>query len=57
MKNRMHELCSFGSVRDEGREALVYSEILHAGLHVGQYRNGMNWLTYLWSTRNGYMNT
>jgi hypothetical protein len=32
MKNRMHELCSFGSVRDEGRKALVYSEILQAGL-------------------------
>jgi hypothetical protein len=30
MKNRMHELCSFGSVRDEGRKALVYSEILQA---------------------------
>jgi hypothetical protein len=21
--------------------------------HVGQYRNGMNWLTYLWSLRKG----
>ena len=27
----------------------------HELVHVGQYRNGMNWLTYLWSTRNGYM--
>jgi hypothetical protein len=27
----------------------------HELVHVGQYRNGMNWLTYLWSTRHGYM--
>ena len=26
MKNRMRELRSFGSVRDEGRKVLVYSE-------------------------------
>jgi hypothetical protein len=23
-------------------------------VHVGQYRNGMNWLKYLWSVRHGY---
>jgi uncharacterized protein RhaS with RHS repeats len=27
----------------------------HELVHVGQYRNGMNWLSYLWSTRHGYM--
>ncbi|MGC1547039.1 MAG: RHS repeat-associated core domain-containing protein, partial [Rhodanobacter sp.] len=26
----------------------------HELVHVGQYRGGMNWITYLWSTRNGY---
>jgi hypothetical protein len=29
----------------------------HELVHVRQYRNGMNWLTYLWSTRNGYINS
>jgi hypothetical protein len=29
----------------------------HELIHVGQYRNGMNWLTYLWSTRKGYYNS
>jgi RHS repeat-associated protein len=27
----------------------------HELVHVGQYRNGMNWLTYLYSTRHGYL--
>lgn len=26
----------------------------HELVHVGQYREGMNWLKYLWSTRKGY---
>jgi RHS repeat-associated protein len=26
----------------------------HELVHVGQYRNGMNWIIYIWSTRNGY---
>jgi hypothetical protein len=29
----------------------------HELVHVGQYRQGMNWLSYLWSTRNGYYNS
>jgi len=29
----------------------------HELVHVGQYRNGMNWLNYLWSTRKGYENS
>ncbi len=29
----------------------------HELVHVGQYRNGMNWLTYLWSARKGYTNS
>jgi hypothetical protein len=29
----------------------------HELTHVGQYRNGMNALSYLWSTRYGYMNS
>jgi hypothetical protein len=29
----------------------------HELVHVGQYRNGMNWLKYLWSARKGYMNS
>jgi len=29
----------------------------HELVHVGQYRNGMNWLTYLWSARHGYENS
>ena len=26
----------------------------HELVHVGQYRGGMNWLSYLWSARSGY---
>jgi Domain of unknown function (DUF4157) len=26
----------------------------HELVHVGQYRDGMTWLTYLWSARKGY---
>lgn len=26
----------------------------HELVHVGQYRGGMTWLTYLWSVRRGY---
>ena len=26
----------------------------HELVHVGQYRNGMNWIKYLWSVRGGY---
>jgi len=26
----------------------------HELVHVGQYRKGMNWLKYIWSTRHGY---
>jgi hypothetical protein len=29
----------------------------HELVHVGQYREGMNWLTYLWSARRGYHNS
>ncbi|MGH9447867.1 MAG: hypothetical protein ACRD3O_19410 [Terriglobia bacterium] len=29
----------------------------HELVHVGQYREGMNWLEYLWSTRHGYANS
>jgi len=29
----------------------------HELVYVGQYRQGMNWIKYLWSTRNGYMNS
>jgi hypothetical protein len=29
----------------------------HELVHVGQYRNGMTWLSYLWSTRHGYDNS
>ena len=29
----------------------------HELVHVGQYRGGMNWLEYLWSTRHGYANS
>ena len=29
----------------------------HELVHVGQYRQGMNWLTYLWSARRGYFNS
>lgn len=29
----------------------------HELVHVGQYREGMNWLTYLWSARRGYFNS
>lgn len=29
----------------------------HELVHVGQYREGMNWLEYLWSTRHGYKNS
>jgi len=29
----------------------------HELVHVGQYRNGMTWASYLWSTRNGYQNS
>ena len=29
----------------------------HELVHVGQYRGGMNWLSYLWSTRHGYSNS
>jgi len=39
----------------------VYDPSSAAGLallgHDGQYRNGMNALSYAWSTRNGYMNS
>ncbi|MGO4260511.1 RHS repeat-associated core domain-containing protein [Lysobacter sp. TAB13] len=43
----------------------VYSTTTAAGLallahelvHVGQYRDGMTWLSYLWSTRRGYENS
>lgn len=28
--------------------------LAHELVHVGQYRNGMTWYKYLWSTRNGY---
>ncbi|MDB5048645.1 MAG: hypothetical protein JWO30_1716 [Fibrobacteres bacterium] len=26
----------------------------HELVHVGQYKNGMNWISYLWSTKKGY---
>jgi RHS repeat-associated protein len=26
----------------------------HELVHVGQYRQGMNWLSYIWASRNGY---
>jgi hypothetical protein len=26
----------------------------HELVHVGQYRNGMTWASYIWSTRHGY---
>lgn len=26
----------------------------HELVHVGQYRQGMNWVSYLWSIRRGY---
>jgi hypothetical protein len=29
----------------------------HELVHVGQYREGMNWLKYVWSTRKGYFNS
>jgi hypothetical protein len=29
----------------------------HELVHVGQYRRGMNWLSYLWSARRGYSNS
>jgi len=29
----------------------------HELVHVGQYADGMTWLSYLWSTRNGYNNS
>jgi RHS repeat-associated protein len=29
----------------------------HELTHVGQYRNGMNWASYLWSTIHGYSNS
>lgn len=29
----------------------------HELVHVGQYRQGMNWLKYVWSTRKGYFNS
>jgi hypothetical protein len=28
--------------------------LAHELVHVGQYRQGMTWLSYLWSTRRGY---
>jgi len=28
--------------------------LAHELTHVGQYREGMSWIGYLWSTRNGY---
>jgi hypothetical protein len=30
------------------------SKLGHELVHVGQYRKGMNWFTYLWSCRSGY---
>jgi RHS repeat-associated protein len=41
----------------DGTTAAGLGILGHELVHVGQYRNGMNWLTYLWSTRNGYMNS
>lgn len=29
----------------------------HELVHVGQYADGMTWLSYLWSTRHGYYNS
>lgn len=29
----------------------------HELVHVGQYRQGMTWVSYLWSTRHGYANS
>ncbi len=29
----------------------------HELVHVGQYRQGMTWISYLWSTRHGYENS
>jgi RHS repeat-associated protein len=41
----------------DGTTAAGIGILGHELVHVGQYRNGMNWLTYLWSTRKGYMNS
>jgi hypothetical protein len=38
----------------DGNTATGIALLGHELIHVGQYRNGMNWISYTWSTRNGY---
>lgn len=38
----------------DGTTAAGLALLAHELVHVGQYREGMNWLTYLWSARRGY---
>ena len=38
----------------DGTTAASLALLGHELVHVGQYREGMNWLTYLWSARRGY---
>ncbi len=37
------------------RTADQLASLAHELTHVGQYREGMTWASYLWSARNGYM--
>lgn len=41
----------------DGTTAAGLALLGHELVHVGQYRQGMNWLTYLWSARRGYFNS
>jgi hypothetical protein len=41
----------------DGTTAAGLALLGHELVHVGQYREGMNWLTYLWSARRGYFNS
>lgn len=38
----------------DGTTAAGLALLGHELVHVGQYREGMNWLSYLWSARRGY---
>jgi hypothetical protein len=36
------------------RTAAELATLAHELVHVGQYREGMTWASYLWAARNGY---